>query len=41
LCYAVVVKEREGQHLVCVTTRLVYGTEQQLQTLLRTSPDNR
>jgi len=38
LCYAVVVKEREGQHLVCVTTRLVYGTEQQLQTLLRTSP---
>jgi IS1 family transposase len=38
LCYAVVVKVREGQHLVCVTTRLVYGTEQQLQTFLRTSP---
>ena len=38
LCYAVVVKEREGQHLVRVTTRLVYGTEPQLLTFLRTSP---
>jgi len=38
LCYAVVVKEREGQRLVKVTTRLVYGTEQQLHTFLRTSP---
>jgi IS1 family transposase len=38
LCYAVVVKEREGQHLVSVTTRLVYGTEQQLLTFLRMSP---
>ena len=38
LCYAVVVKEREGQRLVKVTTRLVYGTEQQLRTFLRTSP---
>lgn len=38
LCYAVVVKEHEGQRLVKVTTRLVYGTEQQLLTFLRTSP---
>ena len=38
LCYAVVIKEREGQHLVSVTTRLVYGTEQQLLTFLRMSP---
>jgi len=38
LCYAVVVKEREGHRLVRVTTRLVYGTEQQLRTFLRTSP---
>jgi IS1 family transposase len=38
LCYAVVVKEREGQRLVQVTTRLVYGTEEQLQAFLCTSP---
>lgn len=38
LCYAVVVKEREGSRVVRVTTRLIYGTEEQLHTLLKTSP---
>jgi IS1 family transposase len=38
LCYAVVIKEREGSRVVQVTTRLVYGTEEQLHRLLKTSP---
>ena len=38
LCYAVVVKERAGHRLVKVSTRLVYGTQPQLLTLLHTSP---
>ena len=38
LCYAVVIKEREGSRVVRVTTRLVYGTEEQLQARLKTSP---
>ena len=38
LCYAVVVKEREGHRLVRVTTRLVYGTEAQLLDFLHASP---
>ncbi len=38
LCYAVVIKEREGSRVVRVTTRLVYGTEEQLHRLLKTSP---
>ena len=36
--YAVVIKEREGSRVVRVTTRLVYGTEEQLQARLKTSP---
>jgi len=38
LCYAVVIKEREGSRVAQVTTRLVYGTEDQLAQLLNTSP---
>jgi IS1 family transposase len=41
LCYAVVVKERERQRVVKVTTRLVYGTAPQLRALLRSSPVSR
>lgn len=37
LCYAVVIKEREGSRVVQVTTRLVFGTEDQLHRLLKTS----
>lgn len=38
LCYAVVVKEREGHRLIRITTRLVYGTEAQLVAFLHASP---
>jgi len=38
LRYAVVVKEREDNRLVQVTTRLVYGTEKQLNLFLKNSP---
>lgn len=38
LCYAVVVKEREKGRLIKVTTRIVYGTTQQVEAALRTSP---
>lgn len=38
LCYAVVIKEREGSRVVRVTCRLIYGTDEQLQTFLQNSP---
>lgn len=38
LCYAVVVKERERGRVVKVTTRIVYGSEQQVVTALKASP---
>jgi len=38
LCYAVVVKERESGRVVEVTTRIVYGTTQQVEAALRASP---
>lgn len=38
LCYAVVVKERENGRVVNVTTRIVYGNEQQVMAALETSP---
>lgn len=38
LCYAVVVKERERGRVVNVTTRLVYGTEEQIRAALQNSP---
>jgi IS1 family transposase/transposase-like protein len=38
LCYAMVVKEREKGHVVNVTTRIVYGTTEQLQQALQASP---
>ena len=38
LCYAVVVKERENGRVVNVTTRIVYGNEQQVIAALKTSP---
>ncbi len=38
LCYAVVVKERENGRVVDVTTRIVYGTTEQVETALHTSP---
>jgi IS1 family transposase len=38
LCYAVVVKERENGQVVNVTTRLVYGTTEQIEARLRASP---
>lgn len=41
LCYAVVVKEREHGRVVNVTTRIVYGTEEQIRTALRNSPVSR
>src|SRR5215831_150667 len=41
LCYAVVVKERAHGRVVHVTTRLVYGTTEQVETALRMSPVSR
>jgi len=38
LCYAVVVKERENGHVVKVTTRIIYGSEQQVIAALNASP---
>jgi IS1 family transposase len=38
LCYAVVVKERERGRVVKVTTRIVYGSEQQVAAALKASP---
>ena len=38
LCYAVVIKERAGSRVVQVTTRLIYGTQEQLRRLLKSSP---
>ena len=38
LCYAVVIKERDGSRVVQVTTRLIYGTDEQLHCLLKSSP---
>jgi IS1 family transposase len=38
LCYAVVVKQREQGRVVKVTTRLVYGTTQQVEAALQASP---
>lgn len=38
LCYAVVVKERERGRVVNVTTRIVYGSEQQVIAALKASP---
>lgn len=38
LCYAVVVKERERGRVVNVTTRIVFGSEQQLSAALQDSP---
>ena len=38
LCYAVVVKEREKGRVVNVTTRIVYGNEQQVLAALEASP---
>jgi IS1 family transposase len=38
LCYAVVVKERENGRVVNVTTRLVYGSTEQLEAALQVSP---
>jgi IS1 family transposase len=38
LCYAVVVKERERGRVVNVTTRIVYGSEQQVAAALKASP---
>jgi IS1 family transposase len=38
LCYAVVVKERENGRVVQVTTRIVYGSEQQVIAALNASP---
>ncbi len=40
LCYAVVVKERAGGRVVNMTTRIVYGTEAQIQRALQDSPVN-
>jgi len=41
LCYAVVVKERERGRVVNVTTRIVYGTEEQVRAALHDSPVSR
>jgi IS1 family transposase/transposase-like protein len=41
LCYAVVVKEREKGRVVNITTRLVYGTTEQVDAALRASPVSR
>lgn len=38
LCYAVVVKEREHGRVINVTTRIVYGTEEQVRIALQDSP---
>ncbi len=38
LCYAVVVKERERGRIMNVTTRIVYGSEQQVTAALKASP---
>lgn len=38
LCYAVVVKKREKGRVVEVTTRIVYGTTEQVEAALRASP---
>lgn len=38
LCYAVVVKKREGGRVVEVTTRVVYGNAEQVQAALQASP---
>jgi len=38
LCYAVVVKERKRGHVVNVTTRIVYGSQEQIQQALHDSP---
>lgn len=38
LCYAVVVKKREHGRVVEVSTRLVYGTTQQVEAALQASP---
>jgi IS1 family transposase/transposase-like protein len=38
LCYAVVVKARENGRVVNVTTRVVYGTAEQAEAALRSSP---
>lgn len=38
LCSAVVVKERENSRVVNVTTRIVYGTAEQVEAALRASP---
>ena len=38
LCYAVVVKQRERGRVVNVTTRIVYGSEQQVIAALKASP---
>jgi IS1 family transposase/transposase-like protein len=37
LCYAVIIKEREGSRVVQVSTRLIYGTEEQLRHHWKTS----
>lgn len=41
LCYAVVVKERDRGRVVNVTTRIVYGTEEQITAALADSPVSR
>jgi IS1 family transposase len=41
LCYAVVIKERARGRVAHVTTRLVYGTTEQVETALRMSPVSR
>jgi len=38
LCYAVVVKERAHGRVVHVTTRIVYGTSEQVEAALQASP---
>ena len=38
LCYAMVVKERENGRVVEVTTRIVYGTMEQVEAALQASP---
>ena len=38
LCYAVVVKERENGRVVKVTTRVIYGTTDQVEAALPASP---
>jgi hypothetical protein len=38
LCYAVVVKERAHGRVIHVTTRIVYGTTEQIEAALQASP---